>query len=175
MFCPKCAAKNAEDAQFCRSCGANISLVPQAVAGQLAARPEADDAGRERGGHRRHGREKDVTVERAVRGIFMGVAFILIAFSARVWAPAGHVWWFWMFIPAAGLLADGISTFVRLQEAKRKLAPPAFAPAPAAFAQPPRASELPPRNTGEIVQPPSVTEATTRHLGVPAARKSEDA
>lgn len=34
-YCPKCAAQNAEDAKFCRSCGANISLVSQALSGEL--------------------------------------------------------------------------------------------------------------------------------------------
>ena len=34
MFCPKCATQNLDGASFCRSCGANISLIPQALAGQ---------------------------------------------------------------------------------------------------------------------------------------------
>ncbi len=34
-YCPKCAAQNAEDAKYCRACGANISLVSQALSGQL--------------------------------------------------------------------------------------------------------------------------------------------
>lgn len=34
-YCPKCASQNADDAKFCRACGANISLVPQALSGQL--------------------------------------------------------------------------------------------------------------------------------------------
>jgi hypothetical protein len=32
-------------------------------------------------------------------------------------------------------------------------------------------SALPPRDTGEMSPPPSVTEGTTRHLGVPVERK----
>ena len=35
MFCPKCATQNLEGASFCRTCGANISLVPQALTGQM--------------------------------------------------------------------------------------------------------------------------------------------
>ena len=38
MYCPKCANKNAEAKKFCRSCGSNLSLVPQALTGRL---PEA--------------------------------------------------------------------------------------------------------------------------------------
>ncbi|MGH9956462.1 MAG: zinc-ribbon domain-containing protein, partial [Pyrinomonadaceae bacterium] len=33
MFCPKCAAQNLDGASYCRVCGANISLVPQAITG----------------------------------------------------------------------------------------------------------------------------------------------
>ncbi|MFN2482444.1 MAG: zinc-ribbon domain-containing protein, partial [Pyrinomonadaceae bacterium] len=43
MFCPKCAAHNLDEAKFCRACGADISLVPQALTGQLA--PVGEDLG----------------------------------------------------------------------------------------------------------------------------------
>jgi hypothetical protein len=167
MFCPKCAAQNADDAKFCRACGADVSLVPQAVSGQLAERlGSAGEDAEGRGHRRRHGRGKEaVNIERAVRSLFMGVAFIFVAFAVKTWAPAGSLWWFWMFLPAAGMLADGVATFLRLREERQRLTPTAFAPAHA------RTQALPPSNPGEIIQPPSVTEATTRHLGVPVERK----
>jgi hypothetical protein len=175
MFCPRCAAQNADDAKFCRACGTDISLVPQAVTGQLAERlnREDDDS---RGGRRRrrHGKNRPPTIERAVERFFTGVAFIFVAFAVRTWAPAGNIWWFWMFIPAAGLLAEGVSTYLRLQEEKKRLAPPAYVPAQTAVPPPPRASALPPRDTGEIVPPPSITEGTTRHLNVPAERTRDE-
>lgn len=171
MFCPKCAAENAESAQFCRACGANISLVPQALTGHLAGR--VDDEGG--AGAVRGKRGEPVTIDRAVRSFFMGVAFFFVAFAVRNWAPAGNIWWFWMFIPAAAMMADGLGTYLRLRERRqRQLAAPAFTPAPQSFNAPPRAAGLPPRNTGELVQPPSVTEGTTRHLGVPSERRRED-
>jgi hypothetical protein len=175
MFCPSCAAENANNAQFCRACGANISLVPQAVSGQLAERVKGTEgeSRRDQRHRRRHG--EPVTVERAVRGLFMGVAFILIAFSVRVWAPAGHIWWFWMFLPAAGLLADSVSTFMRLRERRAQLAPPPYAPGAPMFGQPAPAGRLTERHTGELLQPPSVTEAATQHLATPPARRGEDA
>lgn len=174
MFCPKCAAENTDNAQFCRACGANISLVPQAVSGQLAGRVEEleGDSRSDRRSRRRRG--EPVTIERAVRSLFMGVAFILVAFSVRVWAPAGHVWWFWMFLPAAGLLADSVSTFLQLRSRGAGLAPAPDAPRPAAFAPATPAARLPARDTGELLQPPSVTEATTRHLGASPRRGRED-
>lgn len=173
MFCPKCAAENVENAQFCRGCGANISLVPQAVSGQLAERVEELEGGSkgDRRARRRHG--EAVTIERAVRGFFMGIAFILVAFAARAWAPAGNIWWFWMFLPAAGLLADGVSTSLRLRERRARLAP-LSAPAVMPLAQRTPAARLPARGTGELIQPPSVTEATTRHLATPSKHGRED-
>ena len=40
MFCPKCASQNVDGAHFCRACGANISLVPQALTGQFPVAPQ---------------------------------------------------------------------------------------------------------------------------------------
>lgn len=172
MFCPKCAAQNADDAKYCRSCGADISLVPQVLTGHLAERLAAED---EKGGHRRH-RKEERNIENAVRQIFMGIAFAFVSLAVLSWAPGGRNWWFWMLIPAFGLLGNGIGMYLRIREDQKKLAPP-FAPVQPALSNPPRASELPPRRhtTGELVQPPpSVTEATTRHLGMPAERKPKD-
>ncbi|HEX8290921.1 MAG TPA: zinc ribbon domain-containing protein [Pyrinomonadaceae bacterium] len=175
MFCPKCATPNADDARFCRSCGTDIALVPQAVSGALAERLAAAEDVQPPGRHRRrHRGDKPPSIERAIKRLFMGVAFIFIAFAVRTWAPAGHIWWFWMFIPAALNLADGIATSVRLTaEGKRGDRQPH---APAQTYVPPhrQASALPPRDTGEMVPPPSVTEGTTRHLGVPVERKRGD-
>lgn len=171
MFCPKCATENGETAQFCRSCGANISLVPQAVAGKLQER----DEGREARRARKHG--EDITIERAVRSLFMGIAFLFIAFAVKTWAPAGNLWWFWMLLPAAGLLADGVGTHLRLREKRQAAAqlPTAYDASPPGLSSPPRAARLPRPDTGELVPPPSVTENTTRHLATPPKRRPEDA
>ena len=174
MFCPKCATQNAEDAKFCRSCGTDISLVPQLVTGQLAARLAAEDE-TQHGRRRRHrGDGGAPSIERAVKSLFMGLAFIFIAFAVKTWAPAGSIWWFWMLLPAAGLLADGVSTYLRLSTEGRGAAPQPYSAPPPSFAPPRRAGVLPPSEIDELVPPPSVTEATTRHLGVPARRKRED-
>ena len=47
MFCPKCAAQNLDGTSFCRVCGANISMIPQALSGELqqAQEDEKNDAG----------------------------------------------------------------------------------------------------------------------------------
>jgi hypothetical protein len=181
MFCPKCATQNLEDAKFCRSCGTDISLVPQVLTGQLAARlSAADDSQSGRHGRRGRGRREHrdaPTIERAVRRLFLGVAFLSIAFAIKTWMPGGFAWWFWMLLPAAGMLADGVSTYIRLAtEGKRPAPLDAYTPTQPAVAPPPRhAGSLTPADTGEMIPPPSVTDATTRHLRVPAESKRRDA
>src|ERR1700749_1614998 len=179
MFCPRCAAQNTEEAKFCRACGADISLVPQAMSGALAERLAAGESASHSRVLSRHapkgqrGAGAPVNIERAVRSFFMGLAFIFVAFAARNWGPAGSIWWFWLFLPAFGMLADGVSTSIRLSEEKKKqqlAAPPFYTPPPTAVPHAPRVNELPQRNTGEMIPPPSATEATPRHLGGPAER-----
>jgi hypothetical protein len=76
-----------------------------------------------------------------------------------------------MFIPAALNLADGLSTYMRLAGEGKRRGPQPYAPQQTAVPPPRRVSALPRRDTGELIPPPSVTEATTRHLGVPVERK----
>jgi hypothetical protein len=176
MFCPKCAAQNADDAKYCRGCGADISLVPQAVTGQLAERlSEGEDQGRSRR-HHRNRRERPVTIERAVKSFFTGVGFIFVALAVSRYMPGGRMWWFWLLIPAFAMMGEGVATYLRLRQNQSRLAPPTFTPAQQAPAVPPgfRGAELPPRNTSEMIPPPSVTENTTRHLKVPARGEREE-
>jgi uncharacterized membrane protein YvbJ len=37
MFCPRCGAGQSEELKFCKACGANLSLVRQAVEGRETA------------------------------------------------------------------------------------------------------------------------------------------
>src|SRR6185436_6942122 len=86
MYCPKCATQNAEKKQillpttvplepsplFCRSCGANLSLVPQALTGRLPFQPK----------HREdleHG--EPATLANGISKLFMGVGFLLVSFA----------------------------------------------------------------------------------------------
>jgi hypothetical protein len=160
MFCPKCATQNLDGASFCRTCGANISLVPQALTGQLATPPSADLGG----GRRRRNREP--TLDQGLKHVFMGMAFLIISIALSR-SGMGNGWWFWLLLPAFSLMGTGIAQCIRAREREKHTS--LYAP-PVNPSFPDR-----PRNTDQLMAPvPSVTEGTTRHLGVEAQTRHLD-
>lgn len=162
MFCPKCATQNGDGASFCRGCGANISLVPQALIGQPLQAAAPPEEVIEESCSTRRGKRRELTLDTAFKNIFLGVAFLIISIALSRTIGAG--WWFWMLIPAFLMMGTGIGQFIRLRErSKRDM-----------FVEPRVPTGLPrqepvmfPRRTDELRQPvSSVTEGTTRHLGV---------
>ncbi len=161
MFCPKCATNNLDGASFCRGCGANISMVPQALTGQIAPPPagEIEETGRRRGK-----RGKEATLDHAFKNIFMGIAFFIVAIALS--RSIGQAWWFWMLIPAFSMMGTGIAQYIRLKERQKQ-----------AYLQPPPSrSYIEPAQAPNELRPPvaSVTEGTTRHLGVEAPTRHLD-
>jgi hypothetical protein len=151
MYCPNCAAINNDDAKFCRGCGANLSLVPQAMTGQL---PEAEY----RGSRRRGKHNRPPNIADGIQKMFLGIGFLCVSIAIGLFGPGGRGWWFWLLIPAFASLGKGISEIVSAKLALNSDA------ARAAMPPVPRAVEMPPRTTGPVEPPPSVTENTTRHL-----------
>ena len=150
MFCPKCATNNLEGASFCRGCGANISLVPQAMTGQVVQPPSLDEV-EESGGRKRRGqRAREASLDHAFKNIFMGFAFLIIAIALS--RTIGQAWWFWMLLPAFSLMGRGIAQYIRIRD-REKQHTPSLPPSPV-------------RHTEQLMPPhvPSVTEGTTRHL-----------
>ncbi|MEP7341120.1 MAG: zinc ribbon domain-containing protein [Acidobacteriota bacterium] len=164
MFCPSCANPIDGAQKFCRSCGANVSLVPQAMTGRL---PEVIQEEEGRHGRRRRRDKRPPTIEGAVSSIFAGIGFLAVSLAVSRYAPAGQIWWFWMLIPAFSCIGSGVGQYLKLKEAQRQ---PSFPPPPPQVnfpspAQPqPRAAELSAPTTSELINPSSVTEQTTRHL-----------
>ena len=157
MFCPKCATPNPDGGSFCRGCGANISLVPQALTGQLTKTPDEEEPEPER---------KQLTLDQGFKNMFLGIAFLIIAIALSR-TGMGSAWWFWLLLPAFSLMGTGIAQCIRVRE-REKRAELQARPASRAF---------PDRFSAEIAAPPtdelrppvaSVTEGTTRHLGVEA-------
>ena len=174
MFCPNCAAQNLDGASYCRVCGVNISLVPQALSGELSPADVDGLSGSDKRALK--SKDKEASLGNAFRNAFMGVAFLLVS-MALAFSPIGRAWWFWMLIPAFSLMGTGVAQYIKVKEdEKRALArgfqAQQFQPA----MQPPtRVNSFPRPNTGELVPPPSVTEGTTRHLGAEAPTRHLDA
>jgi len=165
MFCPKCATNNLDGASFCRGCGANISLIPQALTGQMMQAPvdEIEEGSRR---HRRRRDRGDATLDQVFKNLFMGFGFLILAIVLS--RAVGQWWWLFMLFPAFSMLGTGLAQYIRIKERDKQqlIHPP---PATQAFAQQPRAPE-------ELRAPvPSVTEGTTRHLGVETPTRHLDA
>ena len=167
MFCPKCATQNLDGASFCRGCGTNISLVPQALTGQMTQpQPPVEQEVDEGFCSPRRKRGKELTLDQAFKNAFIGLAFLIIAIALS--RSIGHGWWFWMLIPAFSLMGTGLAQYIRVRESMKR----------ASLVAPPmqRIYSEPMRNPDELRAPvASVTEWTTRHLGVEAPTRHLDA
>ena len=151
MYCPNCAAP-IDGVKFCRSCGANVGLVPQAMTGRLAEVVEEDHS------HgRRRRRNKQPSIESATRSFFTGIGFILVALAIWRFFPGGSVWWFWMLLPALGSIGAGIGECLsfRSKQQQQFILP----------VEPPRAvtpRPRPPEIQASTPSESSVTEHSTR-------------
>ena len=155
MYCPKCAAQNGDDARFCRVCGINLSLIPQALTGQLPAPQvvEYDRRGRAR---------KGPSLERGVSAIFMGIGFAVVALALLAFT---RNWWgIFMLIPAFSMLGSGVSMVLAYKNQLRAGQAPFISGEPPALRRPTTGELIAPPPAGEAAPPPSVTEGTTRIL-----------
>lgn len=168
MFCPKCAAQNLDGASFCRVCGANISLVPQALTGQMQFQESPSELTRSE----KRALKRAPTLDNAFRNAFMGIAFLLVT-MALAFSSMGRGWWFWMLIPAFSMMGTGVAQYMRFREHQNNYLPQARLATP--IQARPQPTTFPAPNTGKLMAPPpSVTEGTTRHLGVEAPTRHLD-
>ncbi|MDX2034020.1 MAG: zinc ribbon domain-containing protein [Blastocatellia bacterium] len=161
MYCPNCATP-IDGVKFCRVCGANVSMVPQAMTGEL---PQEDESSK--GRHRRHA-EKEPSIEKAATTFFTGIGFILAALAILFYFPAGWAWGWSFFIPAFACIGQGVGAYLRIQEDRRReqqalQARMAYVPAPV-FPAAPQPGQLSAPTTSNLHAPGSIAEPTTRHL-----------
>lgn len=159
MFCQKCGTKNPDNGKFCRSCGTDLGT----VSGALSENKPKELVNR---------RGRTVSWESAFGKIFMGVAFLAVAIILGFTGRASG-WWFWMLIPALGMLGSGAAQYIQLKKGEQHGSLVSPQPTQNVISSPPP-SALPPTQTeyvaaesryktGDLV-PPSVAENTTRHL-----------
>jgi hypothetical protein len=179
MYCPRCAAQNLDDAKFCRACGADIRLVPQALQGTLppAALKKDWKDGMETRAKERRAKEKKrapATIDAGLKNIFQGFGLLAI-FLVGLFVFHGAFWvTVWFIIPALASMGEGIGQLIRARQEQAQLSRPPLYDSeqvrPASFAPASGFKELAALDTAEIAgtPPPSVTEMTTRHLDAPS-------
>ena len=167
MYCPNCAAP-IDGVKFCRSCGSNVSLIPQAMSGHTSSDDAKDKWGQGRHhwhwGHHRH-LKKEPSIERAISCFFSGLGFLLAAMFVVFFFPSGFTWGWAFLFPAFGLFGAGVGQYLQLKEQQRQQKSLNQSEARLAAHQP--HGQSPPLSaptTSELIKPPSVTEHTTRHL-----------
>ncbi len=180
MYCPNCAAE-VDGMKFCRKCGVNVSLVPQALTGQLPTAPAEPLIGvvYDRRGRRRERQQRPPSMESAGKEFFGGLGFLFLSLAIWQFFPGGQWWWFWMLLPAFGAMGKGIGQYLSVREQQRQLPPPNYntpVAVPSAYPQPqfpvPTTSEL--KLPEQAVNAPqSITEHTTKHLDAARPREPE--
>jgi len=162
MFCPKCGGQNPDNGKFCRGCGTDLGNVTNALAAPRATQALVDKKGR------------PISWESAITPFFMGCAFLAVSIILGV-SGMGKGWWFWMLIPAFGMLGSGVAKYVQLKKLESgqtvgltqhqvtaATPNPELPPAALYPSMPVPESRY---KTGDLV-PPSVTDNTTRHLEI---------
>jgi len=182
MFCPKCGTQNPETGKFCRSCGTDVSNVPEALTGKSGGKSYSfglmepiqplkmgsDDA-------KRRTDPNEVYAD-AIKSILSGIGFVIISMILLFTNVArGSRWWWAMLFPAFTFLAKGISDY--LKSRKMEATQAGFSSqSSASFNQPSANATLPPSQTeyvapesrfktGDLI-PSSVTDGTTKHLEI---------
>ena len=164
MYCPKCATQNIDSARFCRSCGANLSLVPQALSGRLPEDPSLKVKRAVEGAIKRR-RQPDLA--RGIRKAFLGLAFLTIVAALFLTRGSSGFGAIWLLIPAFLFLGKGIAEIVSVLSAANganQIPMPQSAPS---------TNQLSSHQEYEQMSPPSVTEGTTRHMDPLAERRRE--
>jgi hypothetical protein len=149
-------------------------MVSQALTGQLPAAEVEESPWHSSRRRRRRERGHEPNIEKGIKNIFMGLAFVFVALAARRYMPGAFTWWFWLFIPAFTMLGGGVAELFKvkmLKDARTTDASQTASTQSALPVEPTRQATLPQRNTAELIQPPSVTEGTTRHLETPIENK----
>lgn len=167
MYCPQCA-NPIDGAKFCRSCGANVSLVPQALAGQA---PVATGEGQEWLPGSRHRSRQPVIDRGFVTTFFTGIAFLIATVVVSFYVPSGIFWGWSLLIPALACFGDAVGGYLKYRDQRRQeqFPTPQFTP-PSHQPNPPMLDISAP-TTSELKPPATVTEDTTKRLEASRGRE----
>jgi len=172
MFCQKCGTKNPDNGRFCRNCGIDLAGMSEPQ-GLHPRDPEHHIEGE---GKIRSNNPDDIWSS-GITNTISGVGFLVVSIVLLLTNVAnGNKWWWAMLFPAFSLLARGVGNIAKSKRLEKKNLQ--IQPQPTLFTQPPTNASLPSSqtdyvkpqgstyDTGELVAPPSVIEATTRQLEI---------
>lgn len=160
MYCPQCA-NPIDGAKFCRSCGANVSLVPQALAGQSPA-PTGEERELRSGGRYRSSRP---AIDRGfVTTFFTGIAFLIATFVVSSRVPTGIFWGWSLLIPALACFGEAVGGYLKFRDQQRQEQIPAPQHTPPSHQPNPPMPEISAPTTSDLIQPTAITEDTTKRL-----------
>ncbi|MCA1635466.1 MAG: zinc-ribbon domain-containing protein [Acidobacteria bacterium] len=180
MYCPKCGVHNLEDAKFCRACGADIHLVPQALTGRMPEGAfgvlEVEELEKKGRKERKYKFKQPPTLEKGLENVFCGIAFLIIFMLGLFYMKGAFMLWVWFIIPALTCVGEGVGQIIRSRGTQAALAPFEDVRGASALHASHARGLRAVADTSEIKSPPaSVTESTTRHLTAPSKRTAEDA
>jgi hypothetical protein len=175
MFCPKCGTQNPDNGRFCRNCGLTLNSAALEV-GASGGELKLQDVYVDRRGRVRSNNPDDLW-SGGIKMSIMGVGFLIVSVALLITNVAGgHAWWWAMLFPAFSMLAGGISNVAKAKRIEQKKSAGLSAGYNNQIPTSPANTSLPPTQneyispvaesrykTGDLV-PPSVVEATTRHL-----------
>ena len=178
MFCPRCGLVNGDEVIFCRGCGLDLVEVRVAIVpGKLEPQRPVDFS--ERMSERRRIRHaatqgisdpialEERSISLASRGLMnvlvaAGLGYITLMVYSR--PPVDGIFWMLPLLFTIVFASGAIGRFVQaatLRSLARRQRESAALPQPREdFIAPARS----PYQTDDLTQPPSVTDATTRHL-----------
>ena len=119
MFCPRCATDNLDDAKYCRACGADIHLVPQALAGLLPA--DTAQSGEKPAKRSKKKDEEGKLLEKGMQNVFVGLAFLLIVLGGLFYMRGAFFLWVWFLIPSLASFGEGLGQLLRSRREHRLL------------------------------------------------------
>ena len=174
MYCPQCAAQNAEGTKFCRSCGLKLEAVALALSGEAEkpakkSKDKSEPQTAEDWLERRIKGVKDITTGSMVLAvsILIGAALALFVPSQVPWIFVWIVFFGWMACWGGIEMANGIGNVIESKSRLRLLAAKesAIDSTPQQLSSPGEPIPIMNPSTAFRSSPPlSVTEVTTRQL-----------
>lgn len=120
MFCPKCGTQNPDEGKFCRSCGADLSVVSEALSRKSGSTEiEAEDIFCLTSDGKIN--NLDDLFSAGVKNSILGLGFLIISIILLLTNVAnGQKWWWAMLFPAFAMLATGISNIAKTKRLEKR-------------------------------------------------------